>query len=823
MKKNNIIKTSLLCGVLVAVASCKEENYYIMDPNGVPQASDYNIKVQVDDATNQVTLSLTDAAGNDAKGVYPVWKVYTKSNPVISTRPVYTDIVAAPGDYEVEMQVGNRNGLSDGVRTATFHIENQLADFSSYIRIFTDGESKVWQMAANEPAHLACGEPGTDGTGWWSAQPYEKSDFGIYDNHMIFADNGSTDGGLYTFDPGTAGTVYINTGITNLPPYSDYWQDSDYCAPVDKQEDRAFSFSVEGVDFFLNLPEGTFLAYLPNVDQYNTPKWKINSFNRNKIELTCSNSDIAWHYILQPEGADAGDKPFEGFKYDSEFNLWKDAPLTLAQTWFADAGWNEIASPDVELSNERIFLHTPAGMGNDQWQGQVKIYTGITVSADKTYDFSMCLNAPVDCDITVKPHLDGDDGVFFVADKQHFEAGGSYYYFSDVPGFDGVVELVLDFGGYPDTDFEITKIVLKDHANDDGTVLPTEKPEDPADENVDWVDVDSPANLYNQIAGDAEVHFWYAPGWNQIADPELTREGNKSFSFTLPEATSDQWQAQFNYKTGITIDPEKFYDVKCTVVCSQDFNGVTFKLTHEQLKADGSGETEDIGELVLAREAVEAFEEHTFKFVNKPGIATDNLKVVFDFGGNPANTNVIIKDIVIQEHQAPPTADWVDFDSDENLMKKIAGEAEVHFWYAPGWNQIADPELTREGNKTFSFTLPQATSDQWQAQFNFKTGITIDPEKFYDVKCTVNCDQDFDGVTFKLTHEQLKADGSGDTEDIGELVLARDKVEAFDDHVFSFIKVPGIPTDNLKVVFDFGGNPDNTKVVIKDIIIQEHK
>ena len=138
MKKINILKASLLCGVLITVASCKEDNYYIIDPNGVPQASDYSIKVEVDQTTNQVTLSLKDEAGQDPKGVYPIWKVYTKANPVISTRLVYTDIVAAPGDYEVEMQVGNRTGISEGVKTTSFHIENSIANYTPYLNIFTD-------------------------------------------------------------------------------------------------------------------------------------------------------------------------------------------------------------------------------------------------------------------------------------------------------------------------------------------------------------------------------------------------------------------------------------------------------------------------------------------------------------------------------------------------------------------------------------------------------------------------------------------------------------------------------------------------------------
>lgn len=816
MKKLNIIKASLLCGVLVAVASCKEDNYYIIDPSGIPQASDYTIKVDVDQSTNQVTLAIKDANGNDPKGVYPVWKVYTKTNPVISTRLVYTDLIGAKGDYNVEMQVGNRNGISEGVRTATIHIENTLVDFGPHIKFLTDNDSRSWMIAASEPNHLACGEPGSDGTGWWNASPNEKAQFGVYDNRMIFTDNGGSDSGLYTFDPGDAGTVYINTGITDLPPYSDSWQDQDYCAPVSTQSDVPFNLSVEGEDVFLTLAPGTFMAYLPFVEQYNNPKWKVLSLTKNKMELVCSNSDIAWHYILVPEDADGAQKPFEGFKYDSEFNLWKDANLVIAETFFADGSWTPITpQPDVELSNERIFLHTPAGMGNDQWQGQLKIDTDIVLSAGSTYDFSMYLNAPVDSKVTVKPHLIGDDGVFLSAETIPFTAYGSYYYFSDVKGFDGPVQLVLDFGGYPDTDFEIKKIVLKDHANDDGTVLPSETPEE--EPNVSWVNYDSEDNLFTHINGDVDVNFWYAPGWNQIADPALTRVGNREFTFTLPEATSDQWQAQFNFKTGITIDPEKFYDVKCIVSSSTDMPGVTFKLTHEQLKADGSGDTEDVGELVLSREAVEAYDDHVFSFVNMPGIATDNLKVVFDFGGNPANSKVTIKEIIIQEHRegpSTPTANWVDVNSADNLFN--GADYNITYFYAPGWAEITPPDTQIDGNN-FTLTFPEATSDQWQNQFALHTNISTSADKNYDFRVTFYSDKAIPKVTFKCV-----LDGGGENDSVFYMA---DQVEVpdYEEVTYQWVNCPGIDMDKMAIFFDFGGNPANTKVNIKDIIVQEHR
>ena len=809
MKTKNILRASLMIGVLLAVSSCKEDNYYIIDPNAIPQASDYNIKVEVDQETNQVSLSITDAAGNAPKGVYPVWKVYTKTNPVISTRPVYTDIIGAAGDYDVEMQVGNRNGISDGVKTTSIHIENTLMDFTPYIRNLTDNSSKVWQMAANEPKHLACGTPWTDGTDWWSAQPYEKADFGIYDNRMTFTDNGGKGTGLYTFDPGAAGTVYINTGVNNLPPYSDAWQDVDYCAPVDIQKDVPFTLTVEGVDLYLVLPEGTFMAYLPNVDQYNNPKWKVNSITKNKIELTCSNNDIAWHYILQPEGADAADKPFEGFKYDSEFNLWKDADVHLNSTWFADGGWGLLPNqPEVEVTNESIKLHTPAEMGNDKWQGQVHIGTNIVLSSTSTYDFSIKVTANVDSKVTIKPHLDGDDGVFFTEETVAFDAGGSYFYLTDVPGWEGPVVLTLDFGGNPDIDFEISKVVIKDHANDDGTVLPSESPETPGEQNVSWVDVNSPDNLFNGC--EYEISYYYAPGWSQIDNPETVIDGN-SFTLTLPEATTDQWQNQFALHTNISTSAEKNYDFRVTFYSDQDLPGVTFKCV-----LDGGGDNDNIF-YMAERVAVSAYEEVTYTWVNCPGIDMDKMAVFFDFGGNPANTHIIAKDIIIQEHRdAPgePTANWVDVNSADNLFSSC--NYTTWYYYAPGWAQIADPDTQIEGN-SFTLTLTEATSDQWQAQFALHTDISTSADKNYDFRVTFYSNQPLGGVTYKCV-----LSGGGENDNIFYMA---DRVEVpdYEEVTYQWVNCPGIDMDKLSVFFDFGGNPAGTVITAKDIIIQEHR
>lgn len=633
--KSYILRPVAITGMLLALAACSEEAIDGVSKNGLPQAGDYNIVVTVDQETNQYTLNIDNPVG-----VFPVWKIYLKDTPTISTRNGYSGIIVAAGDYEVEMQVGNRNGISEGVKTATIHIENTKIDYTPYIRNLTDGSSKEWHIAGDLPAHLGCGESGSDGLNWWSANPGDKESMGVYANKMIFAMDENQNGGLYTYDPGESGTIYVNTGITDLSPYSDYNTNDgqDYCAPADVQANVPFQLSADGTDLVLTLPKGTLFGYLPNMEFYNEPKFKVNSISKSKVELTCDNGAIAWHYILAP--FEAPEPVFSGYKYDSEFNLWKDATLGLS-TWFADGGWGEISAPEIDLSNELISFTAPDGMGNDQWQGQVHISTDIMISAAETYDFSMFVNAPVDTQITVKPHPEGDDDTYFVADKQSFAADGSCYYFSDLPGFDGKLVLTLDVAGNPGVAFEISNIVIKKHSDDDGTVLPT--PEDPEPEvPVTWVDVDSDDNLFKGCT--YTNTFWYAPGWAQISDPELTVEGN-SWTLSLPEATTDQWQAQFAFATDIATSADKSYDFRVTFYSTTDLPGVTFKCV-----LAGGGDNDNVF-YMADRVAVEAYEDMTFKWVNLPGMDINPMNIVLDFGGNPAGTEVTVKDIIIQEHR----------------------------------------------------------------------------------------------------------------------------------------------------------------------------
>src|SRR5574344_121884 len=282
----------LLIGA-IAMTGCTPDNVDDIDPTKVPNARNIN----VDQETNQVTFTLNNKECN------PIWQFADGKK---STVNGYSQIFAIAGEYKVEIKTYNRNGISDGSVVKTFKINNTIFDFAPYLKRLcgSDGNGKMWQISAAPPGHLACGSPGSDGTDWWKAPANDKAGTGLYDNLFTFTKTYAVDGGSYTFDPGTAGTVYVNNGCSIFAEYNNKTNESgakiDFSAPAEKQTVN-FSFQVAGNDLYIVFPAKTMLGYIPNDNTYNTPKFKVQSIKDNSLELVTDDGTIAWHYIFEPK------------------------------------------------------------------------------------------------------------------------------------------------------------------------------------------------------------------------------------------------------------------------------------------------------------------------------------------------------------------------------------------------------------------------------------------------------------------------------------------------------------------------------------------
>ena len=150
-----------------------------------------------------------------------------------------------------------------------------------------------------------------------------------------------------------------------------------------------------------------------------------------------------------------------------------------------------------------------------------------------------------------------------------------------------------------------------------------------------------------------------------------------------------------------------------------------------------------------------------------------------------------------------------DPDSENNLWNNC--NYVNHYYYAPEWVEIAAPEMTVNGN-SYSFALPSATYNQWQAQAHFKTDIKTNASTNYDFCVVINSSKDFNGVTVKLA-----LDGDDDT----FYFIAKVAVKAYEDIVVSRTNMPGIDMERVNFVFDFGGCAENTELTLSNIVLKD--
>ena len=801
--------TLLLAGI---ISACSPEKITHPSEAGIPSATQIEPVISVDQEINQVTFALP--AGT--KGLIPVWLFQDKTGDwtQYSAQNGLKKIFTTAGDYSVRMHLMNSNGMSPDFVQKTFHIDNTIMNFDKYNTMLTGGSQKEWRIDNSVAGHMGCGPSGTSGTEWWSANPDDKKDWGVYDNRMTFV----LEGNVYQFDPGAAGTIYVNTGISSEPYGSHNTNDgNDYLYPVEAQT-AEWSWEVDGEDLYLILPANTYWPYYANVDFIANPRFKVESISTKSADLVIDNGEIAWHFTITSGAAEV---KFNGFNYNHEANLWKpvDAEGAHSYSFFYAPGWTQIADPEVSCAGGKYTFSLPSAT-SEQWQAQCFIIptTDLPLSAATNYDFSCILNSSTDIKkVTLKLTDTANDGNFLFTENVNLTAFEDYvFYLSDLPGIDAAaVKMVFDFGGNPDnTEVSVSNIVLKDHAIDDGTVLPS-VPEDPVAGPEEYK-YDSEANLWKAADAAHSYSFYYAPSWSQLPDPEVENNGNE-YLLKLPSATFAQWQAQFFIipDNPVALESSKSYDFSVVLNSTTDIKAVTLKLT-ENGNDDNFLFTENVN--------LTAFEDYIFDLSDLPGIDAAAVKMVFDFGGNPDNTEVTIKRIVLKDH-AIDDGTHKGGASGENpgggldtSGTDIWDNAKVSYtwWYSMAdWSGTLTPEISTISNG-WKVVIPAGIGgSEWQGQTHFTLDAPASAAKKYDFCVTLNSSAACT-CSVKLAWE-------GNDTDHAFFYDGNVALSAYED--FQYIQSgvsPDADYDKLALFIDLGRTPAGAEVEIKDIHLYEH-
>jgi len=308
-----------IAALAVSAAACTPE-FPVPSQAGLPQASDLDVTISVDQETNYVTFVMNN------KGVVPVWIFgdqlidgkaskkysYTDNNVTLRFREA--------GEHTVEVKAYNANGISQGSLVKTFTLDNTYRDPfdpSPYVKAISNGASQTWIWNSAEAGHIACGPVG-DPKGWWQVEPNGKKGF-LYDDLMTFASDGT-----YTFDP-VDGQAYAKKDAEY--PAGHEILDDDYLFPAEKKTTK-FTFENNWNDagieeIFLVLDPGSILSYVVHKSLVDEPRYQIletkTSAMKKKLQFmatasTPANADgISFYYEFVPEGSIAGaDDPLFG-------------------------------------------------------------------------------------------------------------------------------------------------------------------------------------------------------------------------------------------------------------------------------------------------------------------------------------------------------------------------------------------------------------------------------------------------------------------------------------------------------------------------------
>ena len=332
------------------------------------------------------------------------------------------------------------------------------------------------------------------------------------------------------------------------------------------------------------------------------------------------------------------------------------------------------------------------------------------------------------------------------------------------------------------------------------------------------MDAKSDYNLFKNATMQAPT-FWYAPGWTQIDDPTYSRSGN-DWTVKLPEATTDQWQAQMFITTDAAVKVGTHYDYSVIFTSNADHPHVTMKL--------GSASNSDFALCYEPNIKLKAGEPYCFYIHDVESTADINdIQLIFDFGGNADNAEISIENLALKETANDDGTIWPVPDEDNT---NYVYNAETNLWlpvdknnaytltyyYAPNWSPIDNP-VVQGSNGTYTVKLPSPTWERWQAQVAFHTEVAAEADTEYDFSVTVRANQALGQVTAKLAQDDNDENFLTGTD--GFFAVKAEEEHVFKVHNVTFTKGAA---DKVKLAFDFAPNPENTEIEISNIIFQKH-
>lgn len=452
------------------LTGCSPETFDGANANGIPSISDADYTVAVNQSTNNVTFQLNN------KGCYPIWNIQGPPD-VKTTVNGYEKKYILAGTYNYTLQLGNKNGFSDGVVKGTFKVDSTRYDFAPTLANLTAGGTKEWRVSSKDAAHLACGDSGTDGTGWWKATPDEKSANGVYDDRITF-DNSNA----YTYSAGVDGKTFCNHGVTSfgISSSSDYDVVATTFPDINTNAKYALGYDDAAGMVTITLPAKTLFPYMADQKMMTGPEtFKIASLTSKKMTLIYDvPGTIAWQIILINGADEAVETSFDPDKINwcdvnSDLNLGKSSNTAGKMTffWSDNDAWTQTADPGFAYA-DGVYTITVPYATNAEWKGQCSIKEiPISIVKDANYDYSFKINASQDIQrmtfkVNKDPDVKDDPTTAFYNGTISLKKGDNLVRFAKrTSKFDfDQGKMVFDFGGAPaNAVLKISNIIIQKH------------------------------------------------------------------------------------------------------------------------------------------------------------------------------------------------------------------------------------------------------------------------------------------------------------------------------------------------------------------------
>ena len=291
---------------------------------------------------------------------------------------------------------------------------------------------------------------------------------------------------------------------------------------------------------------------------------------------------------------------------------------------------------------------------------------------------------------------------------------------------------------------------------------------------------------------------FFAPnGWDNPSTNYTVTEENGVITIDLKDATNERWQAQFPYDTDITPSADLYYAISFDIESTTNF-GAYYKIFPK---------TEDTNIICEENMGLTAGTPKHIFGSGKGFTSTNPIRLLFDFGGNPAESKITIKNVKFysstEEILSEPGTTPVEVKA-ELIEPTLTVEAP---YYAPNWAVSSNYTETYD-NGVLTIDMQDATFGEWQAQFGLLTDIITVPDAFYGVGFDIVSTTDTPRAYFKLFPN---------TED-SNVVCDNNGTLTANESVRIFKSGAGFNTENaLKLLFDFGGNAANTKVTVSNL------